>query len=106
MGDTKTIRTDLVKEKKKAIPKDAVILSQNTTTDVESIENGYLVTKRTETRYREKGADKYGTEWHTDTVKIFSKTNPVKISSKVKGLADMFDESDAPVISETDKSDD
>lgn len=90
MADTTTIRKDTKKEEVKAVPKDAEILSQNTTTDVEEIENGYLITKRTETKFKMKGKDY--SDWTYETKKWYSKEDPLEINVSDKGLAEAFDE--------------
>lgn len=90
MAETTTIRKDVKKEENKPIPAGSQILSTNTTTDVEKIENGYLITKRTETRYKEKGKDY--SDWYNETKKWYSKTDPLTINVKNKSLADAFDE--------------
>lgn len=90
MAETTTIRKDVKKEEVKPIPKGAQILSQNTTTDVEVIENGYLITKRTETKYKMK-PDGY-TDWSYETKKWYSKEDPLTITTKDKALADAFSE--------------
>lgn len=90
MGTSTTIRKDTIKEDVKPIPKGAIILSENISTDVEQIENGYLITKRTETKYRltKDGPSDYSFE----TKKWYSKSDPLTINDK--SLADAFDEDD------------
>jgi hypothetical protein len=88
--ETTTIKKDVKKEEVKPIPKGAIILSQNVTTDVEQIENGYLITKRTETKYKVK-SDGYA-DWSYETKKWYSKEDPLKIDLKDKALSDAFEE--------------
>lgn len=90
MAETTTIRKDVKKEEVKPIPKGAEILSSNTTTDVEVIENGYLITRRTEIKYKAKGADY--SDWTYETKKWYSKEDPLTITTKDKALADAFSE--------------
>lgn len=90
MSEVTTVRKDVKKEEVKPIPSGAQILSTNTTTDVEQIENGYLITKRTETKWKAKGADY--SDWTYDTKKWYSKTDPLTINVKDKALADAFEE--------------
>jgi len=90
MSNTTTIRKDTKKEEVKPIPQGATILSQNTTTDVEEIENGYLITKRTETRYQAKGKDY--SDWHTESKKWYSEVDPLEIKVEDEALADAFKE--------------
>jgi len=92
MGDSKsvTVRKNTKQAEQKPIPKGATILSSDTTTDVEKIGNGYLITKRTETRYK---TSKEGyTDWFSETKKWFSKVDPLTINTKDKQLADAFEE--------------
>lgn len=89
MAET-TVRKNTKKEEVKAIPKGAKIVSTDTTVDVEEIENGYLITKRTETRY--KMTDKDYPDWHSETKKYYSKEDPLTITTKDAALADAFDE--------------
>lgn len=90
MAETTTIRKDVKKEEVKPIPKGAIILSENTTTDVEQIENGYLITKRTETKYKTK-PDGYA-DWSYDTKKWYSKEDPLTVNVKDKALSEAFAE--------------
>lgn len=90
MATTTTVRKDTKKEEIKPIPKGASILSQNITTDVKEIENGYLITKRTETRYRLNKDS--GTDYHYEDRSWYSKEDPLTINTKDKALADAFEE--------------
>lgn len=92
MADTKvtTVKKDVKKEVVKPIPKGAEILSQNTTTDVEQIENGFLITKRTETKYKEKGREY--SDWSYETKKWYSKVDPLTINTTDKNLSEAFQE--------------
>lgn len=90
MSNTTTLRKDVKKEVIKPIPAGAAILSSNITTDVEQIENGYLITKRTETKYKEKG--KEYSDWHNETKKWYSEEDPLTIKTDDKALADAFKE--------------
>ena len=87
---TVSVRKDTKKEEVKPLPKDAEILSQNVKTDVEQIENGYLICKTTDTKYRLKGKDY--PDWHYETKKWYSKEDPLTISTKDKALAEAFQE--------------
>lgn len=86
---TTSIKKDVKKEEVKPIPKGATILSENITTDVEPIENGFLITKRCETKYKAKGADY--SDWCYETKKWYSKVDPLTISLDDKTLADAFE---------------
>lgn len=89
MPNTKSIKTSFSSEENKEnkIPKGATILSEDTITEVEQIENGYLLIKRKETKYSTKEG---GTNWAYQTKKWYSKEDPVSFSIKNKELADMF----------------
>lgn len=90
MAKTTTIKKDTKKEVVKPIPPGATILSTNVTTDVEEIENGYLITKRSETKYKAKGNDY--SDWHYETKKWYSEDDPLTITTDDKSLADAFKE--------------
>lgn len=84
----KTLKVKDQSKNPKGPPKGATILSKETNVDVEEIENGYLITRRTEYRYTMKeGA---GSDWLTVNKKWYSEVNPLEIS-KNKELADLFD---------------
>jgi len=71
------------------VPKGAKILTQNVTLSVEEIENGFLVSKYTETDYQ---LDKKNNITY-NTKKWFAKENPLEIDMKgmeKKSLADQF----------------
>jgi len=73
------------------IPKGAKILSQNTTLTVEEIENGFLISKNTETRFQLNKRNDYT----YNTKKWFAKENPLEIDMKEvekKSLADQLSE--------------
>lgn len=59
------------------LPAGAKIIKQTTNVDVEEIENGFLITKRTEYEYQKK--DKDYTDWKSIYKKYYSKTNPLTI---------------------------
>ena len=94
MADTTSksvsIRKDTKKEESKPVPKGAEIVSENVSTDVEQIENGFLITKRTEIRWKTKGMNY--PEYSYENKKYFSKTDPLTINVKDKGLAEAFEE--------------
>ena len=62
---------------KDALPTGAKIVKQTTNVDVEEIENGFLITKRTEYEYQMK--DKDYTDWKSICKKYYSSTNPLNI---------------------------
>jgi len=90
MSSSTQIRKDTKKEEVKPIPKGAIILSQNVSTNVEEIENGYLITKTTDTKYKT-SKDGYS-DWNYETKKWYSKIDPLEIKTTDKSLADAFDE--------------
>lgn len=77
---------------KDALPTGVKILKQTTNIDVEEIENGYLITKRTEYEYQRK--DKDYTDWKSVYKKYYSKTNPLTIDlddiGNKESIADKF----------------
>lgn len=74
------------------IPKGAEVLSTEHNVDVEEIENGFLICKRTTTKYIAPG--KEYNDYASTTKKWYSETNPLTIDTEDKELADMFDEED------------
>lgn len=85
-----TIKRDIKKEEVKPIPKGAEILSSNVTTDTEQIENGFLTTRRVETKWKAKGSDY--SDWTYETKKWYSEEDPLTITTTDKALADAFKE--------------
>lgn len=75
------------------LPVGAKIISKEVTVDVEEIENGFLVCKRTEFKYQAKGKD-YN-DWGSITKKFFSKENPLTLDEDLmedskESIADKF----------------
>lgn len=71
-------------------PKGAIILEKNTSTSTEEIENGFLITKSVDGRYKtKKDGD---SNWFNYSKKWYSKTDPLTIDIDDKSLADAFDE--------------
>jgi len=80
------------KKENKVIPEGAEIISKDVDVRTEEIENGWLITKRIESRWRMKNSkDDYG-NYHTEEKKWYSKTDPLTIKTKDEGLAEAFDE--------------
>lgn len=75
---------------KEKIPTGAEILNTQVTVDIEEIENGFIISKRTETKYM--APKKEYADWAYITKKYYSETNPLTINVEDKELADMFDE--------------
>lgn len=77
---------------KDSLPTGAKIIKQTTNVEVEEIENGYLVTKRTEYEFQMK--DKSYTDWKSIYKKYYSKTNPLTIDldniGEKETIADKF----------------
>lgn len=89
MSDKTTIKKNVTtKEENKPVPKGAIIMNTTTTTDVEEIENGYLITKTTETKW--KADPKAYSDYTYETKKWYSKEDPLTITSSDKGLAEAF----------------
>lgn len=94
MGKETSVRTTtrVKEEKSQKPPKGAEILSKEVDTRTEEIKNGYLITKSTEIRWREKGSkDSWGT-YYREEDKWFSKTDPLKVNINDEALADTFDD--------------
>lgn len=82
------IRVSSTKKVGEGVPSGAEILSQTKETNVREIENGFILVKRIETKYKTED----GTDWDYSTKEYFSKKNPLKIKLDDKSLADSFDE--------------
>lgn len=70
----------------KGVPAGAEVLKADTNVRVRKIENGYIVTKNTDTKYMLNGE----TSWDYTTKEFFSKVDPFEIKIKNKSLADSF----------------
>lgn len=75
------------------LPAGAKVISKEVTVDVEEIENGFLVCKRTEFKYRMKERD-YN-DYGSITKKFFSKENPLTLDESLmedskESVADKF----------------
>lgn len=79
--------TKISKKENSKVPAGAKILSTETYIDVEEIENGFLITKRKEIRYK----DNTGTNWTSEVTKYYSKTDVVEVKTKDKSLAEIFE---------------
>lgn len=75
-------------------PAGAKILSKTVRTETEKIENGYIISKSFDIRYKLKGES--GSEYAYYTKKWYSKEDPLTITLDDKTLADEFtdDETD------------
>jgi|GEM_PF-3976884 len=86
-----TIRETTKEGNMNTMPKGAKILGKETTVEVEQIENGFLIIKRTEVKYAYKtGAGDERTDYYWETKKMYSKEDPVKINTEQPSLADIF----------------
>jgi hypothetical protein len=75
------------------IPKGSKILGKDVSTEVEEIENGFIITKRTEIKFSYKTPDNSErTDYSYQTKKWFSKEDPLTINISDKNLADAFTE--------------
>jgi hypothetical protein len=83
-----------VSKEQKALPAGAKVLSKETSTRVEEIENGYLVIKNIEYRYETGSGANTRTDWLSITKRWYTKEDPleIKIKTKDKALADSFNE--------------
>lgn len=76
-------------DSKDKIPKGAEILNTEHSVDIEEIENGFLICKRTTTKYMAPG--KEYSDYAYNTKKWYSEDNPLSIDTEDKELADMFE---------------
>lgn len=73
------------------IPKDATILGKDTDVTVKQIENGFIICKRTETKYSYKTSEgSERTDYSYETKEYYTKEDPLTINTKDKSLADLF----------------
>lgn len=97
MGNLESLRktsttVTTVEQKNKKPPKGAIIIEKTVRTETEQIENGWLVVKYYDGRYKIKDSeDSYGT-WFNYSQKWYSKEDPLEINLKDKSLADAFDD--------------
>lgn len=87
--DKKSVKMTLKKDNKIVLPAGSTILSKSVDVDVEEIENGYLITKRTEVKYQAKG--KEYSDYTSCCKKYYTKECPIKTDNKNKELADLFE---------------
>lgn len=90
---TSTSTTTSIKEEKNIRPpKGATITEQTVRTETEEIENGWLIVKSWDGRYKLKDSeDNYGT-WFNYSKKWFSKEDPLTITLNDKSLAEAFED--------------
>lgn len=82
--------TRISKPEKKSLPAGAIVISKEVTITVKEIENGFIISKRTEYRYtKNKNGDSYG-DWLTVEKEWYSATDPIEVTTKDKSLADVF----------------
>lgn len=84
-----TTLTNNVKEQKK-VPDGATILSKTVRVETEEIENGWLITKNFDVKYKEKGKDYNDYAYYTK--KWYSKDNPLTVKLTDASLADEFND--------------
>lgn len=81
--------SDKSSDGKSTIPTGSTILKTDVTVDVEEIENGFIISKRTEIKYQAPSKDY--SDWSYNTKKYYSEDNPLTINVEDKELSDMFD---------------
>ena len=82
-----TITKKIVKESvKDKIPEGAKILEKEVRVEIEEIENGFLICKRYEIKFKVKD----NIDWCYCTKKYYSKEDPLTIDTENKSLADLF----------------
>lgn len=87
-----TVRTTTEVQRDQKPPKGAIIIDNTVSTSTEEIENGWLVTKSFDGRYKMKQDG--DSTWFNYTKKWYSETDPVTISVNDKALADAFDDNE------------
>lgn len=88
-GKISSVRFSSESEGEEKVPAGSEILSRSTSVDIEEIENGFIINKRTEVKYM--APKKEYSDYCSYTKKWYSKTNPLTINSDDKELADLFD---------------
>lgn len=87
--DTSNMSIRKTSKEEQELPKGAkIIKKEDPKIEVEEIENGYLITKRTEVSYTV-GNNR---DWMCMCHKWYTKTDPLTINIKDKELADLFDD--------------
>lgn len=71
-------------------PEGSTITQKSVSTSTEEIENGYLITKSVDGRYKTKGST--DSNYFHYNQKWYSKTDPLTIKVDDKSLADAFDD--------------
>ncbi len=88
---TVSSNTEVVKQKE--VPKGAEIISSTIRTNTEEIENGFLITKSFDVRYKPPGAGKdASSEYAYYSKKWYSKVDPLTITVNDKSLAEAFND--------------
>jgi len=84
--------TSIREEKNKRPPKGSIIIEQTIRTETEEIENGWLIVKSWDGRYKTKDSeDDYGS-WFNYSKKWFSKDDPLTVTLNDKALSDAFED--------------
>jgi len=76
-------------EKSQKPPKGAKIEEQTIRTETEEIENGWILSKNYDGRWKD---DKGDTHYFYYSEKYYSKENPIEVKVKDKALADKFED--------------
>jgi len=92
LKDTKktmrTTSTSVTETKRKEVPKGAKIIDKTVRTEIEEVENGWLINKNYDITYeqgKERGYAYYSKKW-------YSKEDPLEIKLKDESLADVFED--------------
>ena len=88
MSGVKAVSIEKEMKSGKSIPEGAEVLSKETRIRVRQIENGYIITKNSDVKYKLNDE----TNWAYINKEYYSKTDPLEIKLKNKSLADSFDE--------------
>ncbi len=93
MGSLRITKDTKAEGKMNTIPNGSKILGRDVSTEVEEIENGFIITKRTEIKFSYKTPDNSErTDYSYEVKKWYSKEDPLTINVSDKNLADAFTE--------------
>ena len=84
----RTTSTSMTETKQKEVPKGAKIVDKTVRTEIEEVENGWLISKNYDITYeqgKERGYAYYSKKW-------YSKEDPLEIKLKDESLADVFED--------------
>jgi len=89
----RTTSTSMTETKQKEVPKGAKIVDKTVRTEIEEVENGWLISKNYDVTYEKPGKEG-GREYAYFTKKWYSKEDPLEIKLNNESLSDAFGEED------------